>query len=199
MTENEMTEMNAMATANLLGVVGSLRAPSINALTARAARSLLPGGTTLSLFDPESIPFYNGDVEAVGLPGPVAELHARAAEADGIIFFSPEYNSSFPAVTKNVIDWLSRPPKSWENTAVTMIASTPGPRAGKGVRDHFESIMAFQPVRLFPTLGIGRYRDKVDDSGRLTDEQTLSELGYHLTEFTRFAVEVVGATADVNE
>jgi chromate reductase len=199
MTQYEMTEVNVMTTANLLGVVGSLRAPSINAATARAAQGLLPEGATMTMFDAEPIPFYNGDVEAVGLPEPVAELHALAAEADGIIFFSPEYNSSFPAVTKNVIDWLSRPPKSWENTAVTMIASTPGPRAGKGVRSHFESIMAFQPVRLFPTLGIGRYREKVDDSRRLIDEQTLSKLGNQLTEFTRFAVDVVGATADVNQ
>jgi chromate reductase len=194
-----MTEMNQTTNATLLAVIGSLRVPSINAATARAAQGLLPDGTSLTMFDPEPIPFYNGDVEAVGLPEPVAELHARAAEADGIIFFSPEYNSSFPAVTKNVIDWLSRPPRPWENTAVTMIASTPGPRAGKGMRHHFESIMAFQPVRLFPTLGIGRYGDKVDDRGRLIDEQTLSELGNQLTGFARFAVDVVEAPTAVNQ
>lgn len=177
-----------MTNANLLGVVGSLRRTSLNAETARTAQGLLPVGTSLTMVDPEPIPFYNGDVEQAGLPEPVAELHARAAAADGIIFFSPEYNSSFPAVTKNVIDWLTRPPTSWKDTAVTMISSTPGRREGKGVRSHFESIMAFQPVRLFPSLGIGHYRDKIDDHGRLTDELTLNELATHLADFARFAV-----------
>lgn len=57
---------------------------------------------------------------------------------NGIIFFTPEYNSSFPAVTKNVIDWLSREPHGWNDKAVTAVAATPSRRAGAGVLGHFE-------------------------------------------------------------
>jgi hypothetical protein len=47
--------------------------------------------------------------------------------------------------------------------------------------------MARQPVRLFETLGIGSYGDKLDDSGQLTDEGTLAELADFLRRFASFA------------
>jgi len=90
-------------------------------------------------------------------------------------------------VVKNAIDWFSRPPRSWEGTAVTMVSATPGPRGGKGVRDHFSAIMSSQPIRLFDdTLGIASYGDKMVD-GQLTDPFTRTELETFVTNFAAFA------------
>ncbi|MGH1490590.1 MAG: NADPH-dependent FMN reductase [Acidimicrobiales bacterium] len=183
-----------MAELKLVGVVGSLRGGSANGATARAAASIIEvsgqkgpdEGRSLSLFDVSEVPFYNGDVEAVALPAAVEQLNAVVASSQGLILFSPEYNGSFPAVSKNVIDWLSRPPKAWQAKAITMISTTPGPRAGLGVREHFSSIMAHQPVRLFDTFGIGGYGDKLDDTRELTDPATLSELAQFLEGFAAF-------------
>jgi len=171
----------------LVGIVGSLRIGSVNRIVAEAAVDTTPDGATLSLVNLADVPMYNGDVEDAGVPQSVLALHAVAADADGIIFFSPEYNGSFPAVVKNAIDWFSRPPRSWEGTAVTMVSATPGPRGGKGVRDHFSAIMSSQPIRLFDdTLGIASYGDKMVD-GQLTDPFTRTELETFVTNFAAFA------------
>ena len=42
-------------------------------------------------------------------PRAVAELRQAIADADGLLFATPEYNSSIPGVLKNAIDWVSRP------------------------------------------------------------------------------------------
>jgi len=69
-----------------------------------------------------------------------------------------------------------------------MISCSPGPRGGKGVRDHFSAIMSHQPTRLFPdTLGIASYGDKIVD-GQLSDEFTRNELQDFLANFATFAL-----------
>lgn len=175
-----------MTDVKLLAIVGSLRSGSVNAATARAAAAAAPEGVAIDIHRVDDLAFYNGDEEAAGPPEPVIALHAAVAERDGIIFFSPEYNGSFPAVTKNAIDWLSRPPTSWEGTAVTLVSTSPGPRAGLGVREHFSATMTRQPTRLFETHGIGSYGDKLVD-GELADAATVSELAEFVAEFARFA------------
>ena len=172
-----------MADISILAIVGSLRAGSVNAAMARAAASSAADGVTVTVHSVADVPLYNGDIEDQGMPESVVELHDAVASADGILLFSPEYNGSFPAVTKNVIDWLSRPPKAWEGQAISLVATSPGGRAGQGVRDHFSAILARQPVRLFETMGIGSYGNKSNEHGELTDQQTGVELADFVTRF----------------
>jgi len=173
---------------NIVAVVGSLRRASVNAATARAAVRHAPDGLVIDLVDVSELPIYNGDLETEGLPGAIDELQHRVAAADGLVFFTPEYNSSLPALTKNVIDWLSRPPRLYAGTPVTAIATTPGRRAGAGVLSHFAQIMEHQPTRLFPeTLGIGSYSDKFDSDGVLADPETIADLRSFLERFAAFA------------
>ncbi len=178
-----------MSKQEVVAVVGSLRAGSVNGATARAAVAATPETVALTVHDVSEVPLFNGDFEETELPRSVLELHDAVGRADGLLLFSPEYNGSFPAVTKNVIDWLSRPPRSWEGVAISLVATTPGPRAGKGVRDHFSAIMGHQPVRLYETLGIGGYRDKLDDRGEISDGETLNELSRYLGDFARFCAD----------
>ena len=158
----------------------------MNGAAARAATALIGDGVSLVVHNVHDLPLYHGDEEAAGLPTDVAALHDAVREADGIVFFSPEYNSSLPAVTKNVIDWLSRDPSTWEGTGITMVAMSPGGRAGLGAREHFEAIMPRQASRLFPTLGFGNYGERVDDAGELSDAATLDELRDFIARFAEF-------------
>ncbi len=170
--------------ADLVAVVGSLRRASVNAAVARAAVSVATRAS-LTIHEVSDVPFYDGDVEVAGLPPAVERLNDAVAASDGLLLFSPEYNSSFPAVTKNVIDWLSRPPKVWEELPIGLVTATPGSRAGLGVREHFTAVLERRPVRLFETLGIGSSGDKVDD-GELTDPDTLVELADYVDRFAEF-------------
>lgn len=171
----------------IVALVGSLRTGSVNAAVARAAAENMPEGATLVEHRLHDLPMYNGDDEDAGLPAAVTALYEAIAAADGFIFFSPEYNGSWPAVAKNALDWLSRPTRPHEGKAVTMVVASPGRGAGGSLREHFEKYLPFQPSRMFPeTLGIGRYPDKMTD-GELTDPDAITELAAFLVRFCDFA------------
>jgi NAD(P)H-dependent FMN reductase len=100
-----------MSEIKLLELVGSLRAASVNRQLAELASEVAPGGVTVTAFgNLGELPFYNEDIDNErDVPAAVAALRAAAADADGALVVTPEYNGSIPAVIKNAIDWLSRP------------------------------------------------------------------------------------------
>ena len=105
-----------MADINVLVLVGSLRAASINRQLAELAVESAPEGVHLHLFDRiGELPFYNEDIDNDDVPESVVALRQAAALADAGLVVTPEYNGSIPGVLKNAIDWLSRP---WGNGAL---------------------------------------------------------------------------------
>lgn len=93
----------------LIAFSGSLRADSFNTKILHALPMLAPAGTNIAMFDIAELPLYNQDLDGETVPEIVAALRSAIAEADGVIIATPEYNHSYSAVTKNVIDWASRP------------------------------------------------------------------------------------------
>jgi len=91
---------------SILGFSGSLRALSSNSALLRSAAASNSAVTIAPRLD--TLPFYDGDVEAAGLPPAVAALRNQAFQASGFLFATPEYNGFTSAVLKNAIDWLSR-------------------------------------------------------------------------------------------
>ncbi|MGA0117842.1 MAG: NADPH-dependent FMN reductase [Ilumatobacteraceae bacterium] len=116
----------------LIAFSGSLRKDSFNTKVLEALPSLAPDGTNIALFDISDLPLYNQDLDADTVPDIVAALRVAVAEADGVIIATPEYNHSYSAATKNVIDWASRPfmkgPIIGKKSMV--IAVGPGPGGG---------------------------------------------------------------------
>ena len=100
-----------MPDIKVLGLVGSLRAASINRQIAELATEAAPDGVAVTIFEGlGDLPFYNEDIDNdADVPAAVTALRAAAAEADAALVVTPEYNGSIPAVIKNAIDWLSRP------------------------------------------------------------------------------------------
>jgi NAD(P)H-dependent FMN reductase len=99
-----------MSDINVLVLLGSLRAASINRQLADLAVETAPDGVSLQLFDRlGELPFYNEDIDNDEVAEPVTALRAAAADADATLVVTPEYNGSIPGVLKNAIDWLSRP------------------------------------------------------------------------------------------
>jgi chromate reductase, NAD(P)H dehydrogenase (quinone) len=94
----------------VLAISGSLRPESHNTSLLRAAARELPPGVELELFEGlrEVRPYC--ELEDVGQgPPEVVALKAAIAEADAVLFATPEYNHSVPGQLKNALDWVSRP------------------------------------------------------------------------------------------
>lgn len=99
-----------MADVNILALVGSLRAASVNRQLAELAAETAPDGVTVTVYQGlGKLPFYNEDIDNDDVPASVVALRAAAADADAALVVTPEYNGSVPGVLKNAIDWLSRP------------------------------------------------------------------------------------------
>src|SRR6201996_2300604 len=101
-----------MAARKTLVTPGSLRTGSLNAkLAAVAAHQFAQAGaevTKLSLGD-FPLPIYDGDLQAKsGVPKHAIDLKRMIGAHHGVLFATPEYNSSVPALLKNTIDWVSR-------------------------------------------------------------------------------------------
>ena len=93
----------------ILAVPGSLRRDSHNRRLLRAAAALLPPDVEFVEFDAlKSIPPFDEDDEPS--PGAAVQAWRQAIDsADGVLFATPEYNSSIPGQLKNAVDWVSRP------------------------------------------------------------------------------------------
>ena len=99
-----------MSDVNVLVLVGSLRAASVNRQIAELAAANAPDGVSVAIYDGlGDIPFYNEDIDESDAPAAVVKLREAVADADAVLVVTPEYNGSIPAVVKNAIDWLSRP------------------------------------------------------------------------------------------
>jgi chromate reductase len=160
----------------ILGISGSLRERSYNSALLRAAAELAPPQVEIVTFDLSEIPLYNDDVEAAGDPEPVAELRAAVAEADALLFATPEYNRGTSGVLKNAIDWLSRPALAsvlrWKPAAVMGASSGRGGtrRAQQQVRDALlfpGAVVLEEPEVLIPTAW-----ERFDADGALVDQLT---------------------------
>lgn len=92
---------------NIAVLVGSLRQESINRTYARALEKLAAGQFAFHYVDMD-LPLYNDDLWQAP-PDKVVRLKEQILAAEGVLIITPEYNRSIPAVTKNAVDWASRP------------------------------------------------------------------------------------------
>ena len=174
----------------IVGIAGSLRSGSYNRALLRAAQELAPEGLDVEIFDLIDVPLYNGDVEAQGDPDAVTAFKEAVRAADGVLFVTPEYNHGVPAVTKNAVDWASRPPSeaALHEKPVGIIGASPGiagsARGQSQLRQAFEFTNSFCMPQ--PELLVFKAHEKFDSAGRITDEITAQFLGRYLTAFEQW-------------
>lgn len=177
----------------ILGIAGSVRARSFNAMLLRAAAEQAPPGIALEIASIRDIPLYDGDREATdGIPPAVQALKDRIAAASGVLLVTPEYNNSLPGAFKNAIDWTSRPPadlgRVYGGKPIGVIGATPG-LGGTGLAQ-----AAWLPVlRTLGTLPFFGARVQVssaakvfDDQGRLVDPTVRGQLEKYMAAFAAF-------------
>jgi chromate reductase len=161
----------------VLGLVGSLRAGSLNRGLMDAAREMAPElGMEITVFERlREIPPYDGDVEAQGDPDAVGELKAAVRAADALLIASPEYNYSVPGVLKNAVDWVSRPPPETplRGKPAAILGASTGMSGTMRMQHHLRQVLAATQtlVMVAPEVVIPRAAERFVD-GRLADEST---------------------------
>lgn len=179
-----MAESGNKQSLEILAFAGSLREGSYNKALLRAAKELAPESMNIQVFDLEGIPLYNADIEAKGDPERVSEFKEAIRKADGLLIATPEYNHGVPAVTKNAVDWASRPPRNspMNGKPVGILGASPGmtgsARGQSQLRQAFEFTNSYCMPQ--PEILVYRAHEKFDDEGKLTDEATRKYLGKYL-------------------
>lgn len=174
----------------VLAFAGSLRQGSFNRSLVRAAKELAPSNMAIDVFDIAGIPLYNADVEARGEPDAVGQFKQAIGAADGVLIATPEYNHGVPGVTKNAIDWASRPPRQAPlgRKPVGIIGASPGltgsARGQSQLRQAFEFTNSYCMPQ--PEVLVFHAHEKFDAAGRLTDEKTRELLGKYLAAFAEW-------------
>jgi chromate reductase len=116
-------------TVRITGIAGSLRRESFNRKLLHAAAHEMPHGAELTVWDGlGAVPPFSEDLEAAPAPAGVTDLRQVIAEADGLLFATPEYNGSVPGQLKNAIDWASRPRRGvLQGKPAAVISASPAP------------------------------------------------------------------------
>lgn len=176
----------------ILAFAGSTRTDSLNKkLVKVAAEMAKSAGAEITFIDLRDypLPLYDGDVEAQAFPENALKLKKIFLEHQGLLIASPEYNSSFSAVLKNTIDWVSRPHGdegmlacfAGKNAAI--MAVSPGALGGlRGLvplRMLLENIMvSVQPLQVAVSNGMHAFSEdgsKLNDAGQEKNIKALAE------------------------
>ena len=169
----------------LLGVAGSLRRGSYNRKLLRAAGALLPSGVRFTEYDRlKAIPAFDEDDEA-SLPPAVSHWRAAIEQADGILFATPEYNSSVPGQLKNAVDWASRPVATavLRNKPVAVIGAGTGMFGAVWSQAELRKALASAGARVLDReLPLPAVHEAFDENGSLKDHGITLEVEGVITE-----------------
>ncbi|HRP79183.1 MAG TPA: NADPH-dependent FMN reductase [Aquamicrobium sp.] len=164
-----------MSTRKIGVIVGSIRKESINRKLAEALMKLFPDDLRCEILRIDDIPVFNQDNETAPIES-VARLRREVAEADGILFVTPEHNRSLPTALKNALDWASRPygDNKWAGKPAGIAGASPGAVGTAAVQQHLRSVLGYLDM---PTLGqpevfIQFKDDLIDGQGGISVDST---------------------------
>jgi len=176
----------------ILAIVGSLRKDSYNRQLALAAKKILDNRVDFSILEYQDVPLMNEDIEFPA-PEAVRRVREEVKSADGIWFFTPEYNHFFSGVLKNLIDWLSRPISDEEQNVLwgkpAAISGASLGMSGTGLaQDHLVTLISFlnMDVMNVPRVVIPNVMEQLDSDGRLALKESYPFLEEQANAFVDF-------------
>jgi chromate reductase len=172
-------------------LVGSLRKESYNLKVAKTLMAIAPENLSLELLEIGHLPLYNEDSDA-NPPEQYRVFRERIKTCDGVLFVTPEYNRSVPAVLKNAIDVGSRPygKNSWDGKPGAVISVSISSLGGFGANHHLRQSLVFinVPAMPQPEAYIPSAQDLFSEKGELINDSTKEFLEAFLTAFERWVV-----------
>jgi chromate reductase len=165
----------------ILGISGSLRRDAYNTKLLQAAEDIfLAEGVELVIFDGlKAVPPYDEDDDHGNAPAGAQRLRAAIAEADGILFATPEYNSSIPGQLKNALDWASRPKGTGAlaNKPSAVVGASTGMFGAVWAQADLRKVLAASGARVVEgEVAIGHAQTRFEEDGSLNDPNLEEQL-----------------------
>lgn len=182
----------------ILAFSGSSRKNSINQkLVNIAALAAEKEGATVTIIDLADypMPLYNQDLETEqGMPPSAHAFKQLLIEHDGFLIASPEYNSAFSPLLKNVIDWASRaerdneaPLQAYKGKFSCIMSASPGTNGGLRGLVFLRMLLSNIGVIVLPAqIAVPHALKVFSKEGTLADtkqRQSIGNLGIQLTQF----------------
>jgi len=156
----------------VLLISGSLRSGSVNSAVVQTAAAVAPALIDCVAYQGfEDLFHFNPDVEQSNLPESVIHLREQLAQADAVLFCTPEYAGSLPGSFKNLLDWcvgagLYEKPVGYIN------ASAMG--GAQGAHQTLRTVLGYVNATLIENacVSVPVRRDIIDSNGMITDDAT---------------------------
>ena len=170
----------------ILAFAGSTRKGSFNqAIMKVAAEGAREAGAEVTVIDLADfqMPLFNEDEEAeFGMPEKAQAFKELLMSHDGFLIASPEYNSSYPALLKNAIDWASRmgegekPLQAYRGKVAGIMAASAGGLGFMRVLVVLRMLLENLGTMVLPNQkAIAKVNTLMED-GAITDEKTIKQL-----------------------
>ena len=176
----------------VLVFAGSTRNDSVNRNLAKiAATQLGEAGIPATLLELRDypMPLYDGNLEAEGIPAKVTAFQELMRAHDALVIASPEFNGSFSALLKNVVDWVSLPldvegPNAlFQGKTEDMLSASPGRSGGKRGLRHLRELLEMVGVTVVAhQLTVGKAANAFTEGGELAQAQDQKNLKLVLDE-----------------
>ena len=167
-------------------IVGSLRRESINRRFAHALAMLAEGTLEFQFVELGDLPMYNDDLWQDPPPA-VTRLKRSVESADAVLFVTPEYNRSIPALIKNTIDWGSRPrgENSWAGKPAGIVGTSGGAIGTAVAQSHLRHVVVVCNMALMPQPEVYFVNKPglITDSFEVSDEKSREFLAGYVTKF----------------
>jgi chromate reductase len=163
----------------ILGISGSLRRDSHNTNLLRAASEVAGPDVELELYDGlKEIPPYDEDDDVYPRPESIARLNEAIANADAVLFATPEYNASIPGHLKNAIDWVSRPVATnmLRNKPVVVVGASSGAFGAAWAQAELRKVLAALGARMLDLELSVPHAHTGFEEGQLTDDEIRASL-----------------------
>lgn len=158
-------------------LVGSLRKESYSKKIAENLKQLAPASLELTEVEIGELSMYNQDFDDEGNPpSSWTTFREIVKKFDAILFITPEYNRSVPAVLKNALDVGSRPygKSVWNGKPCAVVSVSPGALSAFGANHHLRQSLVFlnMPAMQQPEAYIGNVAELLHTDGLLSSEKT---------------------------
>lgn len=177
-------------------IVGSLRKQSYNKKIAAFILEQASHKFNYHIIEIGDLPLYNQDFDDEGNP-PESYIRFRKeiAGLDAVLFITPEYNRSVPAVLKNAIDVGSRPygKNKWDGKPGAIISSSTGAYGAFGANHHIRQSLVF--VNIYPMQQpeayLGNIKDCIGENGKIELQKTKDFLLSFKKAFEQWVIRIV--------